>query len=84
MASNVLCGVAKRRNATLLSGTSEFEAQLLDGTVGEGAASELIGFLRQFRQLPSIDEILLDPATATGPQGNLCTDCRLPQHSAAS
>jgi hypothetical protein len=67
MASNVLCGVAKRRNATLLSGTSEFEAQLLDGTVGEGAASELIGFLRQFRQLPSIDEILLNPATATVP-----------------
>ena len=67
MASNVLCGVAKRRNATLLSGTSEFEAQLLDGTVGEGAASELIGFLRQFRQLPSIDEILLGPATATVP-----------------
>jgi hypothetical protein len=67
MASNVLCGVAKRRNATLLSGTSEFEAQLLDGTVGEGAASELIGFLRQFRQLPSIDEILLNPATAAVP-----------------
>ena len=67
MASNVLCGVAKRRNALLLSGTSEFEAQLLDGTVGEGAASELIGFLRQFRQLPSIDEILLNPATARVP-----------------
>jgi hypothetical protein len=67
MASNVLCGVAKRRNAILLSGTSEFEAQLLDGTVGEGAASELLGFLRQFRQLPSIDEILLSPATAPVP-----------------
>ncbi len=37
MASNVLCGVAKRRNATLLSGTSEFEAQLLDGTVARSA-----------------------------------------------
>ncbi len=61
MASNVLCGVAKRRNATLLSGTSEFEAQLLDGTIGEGAASELIGFLRTFRQLPSIDEVLMVP-----------------------
>jgi hypothetical protein len=67
MASNVLCGVAKRRNAVLLSGTSEFEAQLLDGTVGEGTTSELIGFLRQFRQLPSIDEILLNPTTAPVP-----------------
>lgn len=40
---------------------------MLDGTVGEGAASELIGFLRQFRQLPSIDEILLNPTTAVVP-----------------
>jgi hypothetical protein len=67
MASNVLCGIARRQKATLLSGTSEFEAQLLDGTVGEAAASEFVAFLRLFRQLPSIDEILLNPATARVP-----------------
>jgi MoxR-like ATPase len=67
MASNVLSGIARRQKSTLLSGTSEFEAQLLDGTVGEAAASELVAFLRLFRQLPSIDEILLNPATASLP-----------------
>lgn len=67
MASRVLSGVARRRNARLLSGTSEFEAQLLDGTVGQAAASELVAFLRLFRELPSIDEILLNPTTARVP-----------------
>ena len=68
MASNVLRGIANRQKTTFLSGASEFEAQLLDGTVGPAAASELIAFLRLFRQLPSIDEILLNPETATLPQ----------------
>lgn len=67
MASRVLSGVARRTNARLLSGTSEFEAQLLDGTVGQAAASELVAFLRLFRELPSIDEILLNPAVARVP-----------------
>lgn len=67
MASRVLSGVAQRTHARLLSGTSEFEAQLLDGTVGQAAASELVAFLRLFRELPSIDEILLNPATAKVP-----------------
>lgn len=67
MASNVLSGIARRQRTTLLAGTSEFEAQLLDGTVGEAAASELVAFLRLFRQLPSIDEILLNPATVPLP-----------------
>jgi len=40
---------------------------LLDGTVGSVAADELIAFLRLFRQLPSIDEILLTPETAPLP-----------------
>jgi hypothetical protein len=62
MASNVLRGIANRQKTTFLSGASEFEAQLLDGTVGPAAAAELIAFLRLFRQLPSIDEILLNPA----------------------
>ncbi|MGA3374052.1 MAG: MoxR family ATPase [Terracidiphilus sp.] len=67
MASNVLRGIANRQKTTFLSGASEFEAQLLDGTVGPAAAAELIAFLRLFRQLPSIDEILLNPETASLP-----------------
>jgi hypothetical protein len=67
MASNVLGGVARRRNTAFLSGTSEFEAQLLDGTVGPAATGELVAFLRLFRQLPSIDEILLNPETTPLP-----------------
>ncbi len=68
MASRVLSAIAKQRHTALLTGTNEFETQLLDGTVGTAAASEFVGFLRLFRQLPSIDEILLNPATARLPQ----------------
>jgi MoxR-like ATPase len=67
MASQVLCGIARRQKTQFLSGASEFEAQLLDGTVGPAAASELVAFIRLFRQLPSIDEILLNPSTAPLP-----------------
>lgn len=67
MASNVLSGVAKRRQTASLTGTNEFEAQLLDGTVGPVAASEFVAFLRLFRGLPSIDQILLSPDTAPLP-----------------
>ena len=67
MASNVLSGVARRQKSALLSGASEFEAQLLDGTVGAAASGELIAFLRLFRKLPSIDQILLDPDAAPVP-----------------
>jgi MoxR-like ATPase len=67
MASRVLSGIARRQRTQLLSGTNEFEAQLLDGTVGPPATSEFVAFLRLFRQLPSIDEILLNPATAPVP-----------------
>jgi hypothetical protein len=37
------------------------------GAVGEGAATELLAFLRLYAQLPSIDAILLSPATAPIP-----------------
>jgi hypothetical protein len=40
---------------------------LLDGTVGQAASAELLAFLRLFRQLPSIDEILLNPESAPLP-----------------
>lgn len=63
MASNVLNGLG--RHAT--QGPATLEAQLLEGTIGPGAAAELLGFLQLFRQLPSIDEILLNPETAPLP-----------------
>jgi hypothetical protein len=68
MASHVLSGVAQRQKTRLLTGTSELEAQLLDGTVGPATGSELVAFLRLFRELLSIDEILLNPATAAVPE----------------
>jgi MoxR-like ATPase len=39
----------------------EIEFELLKGTVGEGAAAELLGFLRIFRNLPNPDLVLLAP-----------------------
>ena len=74
MASRVLTGVAQRQRASFLNGAGEFEAVLLDGTVGQAAASELVAFLRLFRELPSIDEILLNPGHGQGPDGTVCAD----------
>jgi hypothetical protein len=54
MASRVLTGVAQRQRASFLNGAGEFEAVLLDGTVGQAAASELVA-------------ILLNPGTAKIP-----------------
>ncbi len=39
----------------------------LEGTVGPSATTELVAFLRLFRDLPSIDEILLNPDSAPLP-----------------
>jgi hypothetical protein len=63
MASNVLKGLSARGAIA----NSAIEAQMLEGTVGPAATAELVGFLRLFRQLPSIDEILLTPETAPLP-----------------
>jgi MoxR-like ATPase len=63
MASNVLNGLSARG----VTANSEIEAQMLEGTIGPAATAELVGFLRLFRQLPSIDEILLTPETAPLP-----------------
>jgi len=63
MASNVLAGLAGRA----LNVTAEIEAQMLEGTIGSAATAEFLGFLRLFRQLPSIDEVLLNPETAPLP-----------------
>jgi hypothetical protein len=67
MASSVLTGFASRRNGSAAVGSSELEAQLLEGTIGEAATIELVAFLRLFRQLPSVQEILLNPDTAPVP-----------------
>ena len=40
----------------------------LAGAAGAGFASEFIGFLKLYRSLPSIDQILLDPSGATVPK----------------
>jgi hypothetical protein len=37
---------------------------LISGAVGEGAATEFVGFLKMYRELPSIDAIMLDPDRA--------------------
>ena len=63
MASNVLKGMAGRTGIA----AAETEAQLLEGTIGPAATAEFLGFLRLFRQLPSIDEILLNPTSAPLP-----------------
>jgi hypothetical protein len=68
MASNVLDGFARRQQKGFFAGATEIEAQLLEGTVGPAATTELVAFLRLFRQLPSITEILLNPDTAPLPE----------------
>jgi hypothetical protein len=67
MASNVLSGFARRQKSGFFAGTTEIEAQLLEGTIGAATTTELVAFLRLFRQLPSIDEILLNPDAAPLP-----------------
>jgi len=43
------------------------EYEIYAGTVGPEAATEFIGYLKMFRQLPSVDAIILDPAHAPIP-----------------
>jgi hypothetical protein len=44
------------------------EHELIAGAVGAGAATELSGFLRMFRELPDVDSILLNPHQAPVPE----------------
>jgi len=46
---------------------AELEYSAYAGAVGEGAAAEFLGFLRVYRDLPSIDSVLLSPSTAPIP-----------------
>lgn len=45
----------------------ESEFEVFSGDVGEGPASEFLGFLKIFRNLPSPDSVLLAPKTAPVP-----------------
>ncbi len=47
---------------------SRLEYELLAGAVGEGTATELLGFLRIFRSLPSPEAILMNPEGAAVPE----------------
>lgn len=44
------------------------EHELLCGTIGEGVATELVAFMRVFREMVSPDAILLNPDTAPVPK----------------
>lgn len=44
---------------------AEVEYEMFKGTVGEAAAAEYKGYLQIFREVPSVDEIMLDPERAT-------------------
>lgn len=45
----------------------EIEYELYSGIVGEGCASEFIGYLKYYRDLPNLDALLMSPKTAKVP-----------------
>jgi hypothetical protein len=49
------------------SPSADIEFEILKGVVGEGAASEVIGFLRVYRSLPDPDAILRNPKSEPVP-----------------
>jgi MoxR-like ATPase len=56
-------------NDIMHSGLPEaLEFELLRGTVGEGAAGEFAAFMRVYRDLPSIDKILVNPEKERVPE----------------
>lgn len=48
-------------------------AELIKGTVGDGASAEFMGFWKIFHKLPSPDAILMDPANAKIPKNDPAT-----------
>jgi len=52
----------------LQAGSSNIEYELASGIVGEGASTELMAFLKIYRNLPNPDVILLDPSAGEIPQ----------------
>lgn len=47
--------------------TSRVELAAIQGAVGEGPAAEFVGFLRVYREMPSLDAIQADPDNAAIP-----------------
>ena len=47
---------------------ADVEYELLQGTIGHGAAAEFAGFLQVWRDLPTVDSILESPDSATVPE----------------
>lgn len=47
--------------------SKDIEYELIKGAVGEGAAAELLGFLKIFRGLPNPDAVLMNPDQADVP-----------------
>lgn len=48
--------------------SSDVEYELYTGIVGEGAAAELMGYLKYYRDLPNLDALLMNPGTAKIPE----------------
>lgn len=46
---------------------SDCEFECIEGAVGEGAAAEFTGYLRIFRKLPNVDNIIMNPTTVPVP-----------------
>ena len=46
----------------------DYEFEAISGIVGEGAATEFLGFLRIYRDLPDIDNIIANPTTSDVPK----------------
>lgn len=61
------------------------EYELFRGTVGDGAAAEFMGFFRVWRELPSVEDILANPADALVPDdpAALYAVCEAPLEKAA-
>jgi ATPase family associated with various cellular activities (AAA) len=70
MASQVLGGSLSRQKLVMSNPQirmPDVELDLLSGAVGDATAGEFTAFLRLYRQLPSIDQILLTPDQAPVP-----------------
>lgn len=47
--------------------STDVEFELIRGTIGEGAAGEFLAFTQQIKDLPTVDQILIDPDGAKVP-----------------
>lgn len=48
--------------------SADVEYELYTGIVGEGAASEFMGYLKYYRDLPNLDNLLMNPGSAAVPE----------------